>query len=350
MADRNITPPFVSVIVPVRNEENRILATSIRSFLTQRYSDFEIIVVDDRSTDGTLGILQNLSAENPRLIVIQGTEPPPDWLGKVFALEQAVQHARGEWIAAVDGDVLMHPDALRALVNLALGRNLAVVALEIDPDWVGAWAKLVTPAAGLIEFLTLRLMRTNDPESDYAVASGAFTLIQRTALEGIGGFGAVKGRLPEGKVLVELIKKAGYRIHSDWIPGFLRTPSYASLTELWRAYSLVAYQALDLKLRKAMGLIILDVFAFVLPGAIVSGQFAAFAMGLATPNPPILLPALLAYGIMVAVYIPVYRNLRVAWPMAFLAFFAHAILVAILCASIFRHVLGRRATWRGRQI
>jgi chlorobactene glucosyltransferase len=87
--------PLVSVLVPARNEEDRVLAESILSVLAQDYGRFEVIAVDDRSTDATGAILKSLAATDSRLHVIEGAEPPQGWLGKPFAMQQALNQARG---------------------------------------------------------------------------------------------------------------------------------------------------------------------------------------------------------------------------------------------------------------
>src|SRR5689334_747802 len=94
--------PFVSILVPARDEE-RIIGETVRAFLAQDYPAFEVIVVDDRSSDDTPRILASFN--DPRLVVIRGEETPEGWLGKPWALHQAAARARGELLMFVDADV-----------------------------------------------------------------------------------------------------------------------------------------------------------------------------------------------------------------------------------------------------
>ena len=112
--------PLVSVLVPARNEERRILAASLRSVLAQDYANFEVVAVDDRSTDATLSILRASAAEDERLRVVEGRELPAGWLGKPYALQQALEASRGEWVLATDADMLFDPAALRTALAYAL--------------------------------------------------------------------------------------------------------------------------------------------------------------------------------------------------------------------------------------
>src|SRR6185369_11585834 len=94
--------PLVSILIPSRNEAGRILDQSVRSVLAQDYEEFEVIVVNDRSTDATESILRSIAATDKRLNVINGVEPPAGWLGKPYALQQALETSRGQWILTID--------------------------------------------------------------------------------------------------------------------------------------------------------------------------------------------------------------------------------------------------------
>jgi len=109
--------PLVSVLVPARNEQHRVLADCIRSILAQDYGSFEVVAVNDRSTDATGAILESLARADGRMRVIEGEEPPPGWLGKAYAMHQALNQARGEWILATDADMIFDKTALRTAVR-----------------------------------------------------------------------------------------------------------------------------------------------------------------------------------------------------------------------------------------
>ena len=112
--------PLVSILVPARNEEGRVLTESLRSRLAQDYEQFEVIAVNDRSTDGTGSILNAIAKADERLTLIEGTETPPGWLGKPHALQQALDLARGEWVLATDADMIFHESALRTALDHAI--------------------------------------------------------------------------------------------------------------------------------------------------------------------------------------------------------------------------------------
>src|ERR1043165_5277705 len=103
--------PLISVCVPARNEERNIRAC-VESVLGQDYPNFEVIVLDDRSTDRTSEILHQLSTQNSKLKVIHGSELPRGWAGKPHALFQASAAAHGDWLCFVDADTFLSPETL----------------------------------------------------------------------------------------------------------------------------------------------------------------------------------------------------------------------------------------------
>ena len=116
--------PRVSVLVPARNEEHRVLLKCVRSILAQDYEDFEVVAVNDRSTDATGAMLRALAGDE-RLRVVEGAETPAGWLGKPFALQQALDASRGSWILSTDADMIFHPAALRTALEYACARPRA---------------------------------------------------------------------------------------------------------------------------------------------------------------------------------------------------------------------------------
>ncbi|HLC29347.1 MAG TPA: glycosyltransferase family A protein, partial [Dehalococcoidia bacterium] len=110
-ADKSGPGDLVSVIIPARNEESNIRGC-LESVLAQTYRPLEIIVVDDNSTDGTGRILAEMAELHPELSVVQGEPLPPGWVGKNHALTQGVARAHGQWLAFLDADTRMGPEAV----------------------------------------------------------------------------------------------------------------------------------------------------------------------------------------------------------------------------------------------
>ena len=120
--------PFISVCVPARNEARDIKAC-LTSLLHQDYPNFEVIAVDDHSADATGEIIQSLAAEFPNLLHLKGQVLPSGWLGKPFALHQAVQKARGEYLIFTDADPVFQPWALTSAVYHMTTNDLDMMTL-----------------------------------------------------------------------------------------------------------------------------------------------------------------------------------------------------------------------------
>ena len=125
--------PLVSVLVPARNEEHRVLNECLESILAQDYPRFEVIAVNDRSTDATSAILQTLANSHKHLSIIEGQALPTGWLGKPYAMHQALNQARGEWILATDADMIFETSALRTALDHTLKQKGD--AITLIPPW-----------------------------------------------------------------------------------------------------------------------------------------------------------------------------------------------------------------------
>jgi hypothetical protein len=194
----------VSAIVPARNE-GRALPWSVSALLAQAYADFEVIVVDDRSTDDTPAILSALAA--PRLTAIRVDTLPAGWLGKNHALYLGSRRARGDWLLFTDADVMFHPGCLAAAVAHAESEGLDHLSLSPRTETRGFWEPVLIACFGLLFALVLRPWRAADPRSRAFVGIGAFNLIRRQAYERIGTHRALATAVVDDLELGRLVKR-----------------------------------------------------------------------------------------------------------------------------------------------
>jgi chlorobactene glucosyltransferase len=184
--------PHVAVLVPARNEAANI-GDCIRSLLAQDYANFEIIALDDHSSDRTGAVLAELAAADPRLRALAGQPLPPGWLGKHWACHQLVQATDAELILFTDADTRHHPHALRNAVS-ALLREEAALITALPREHVVTWGeKLIVPLLpwSVFYFLPLGLAhRMAFPPLSATI--GQFMLFRRAAYEAIGGHAAVR--------------------------------------------------------------------------------------------------------------------------------------------------------------
>ncbi len=208
--------PFVSVVVPARDEERSIEAAT-RSKCLQDDPAFEVVVADDRSSDGTRGILRRLETEFPgALRVVDGVEPPPDWLGKSHALDEGARAARasrpGDWLVFSDADVVFTPDLLARALAHAEKSRLDFLTLLPQMEAHGFGERLMVPTIPAAAFCYLPGWLMNVPSArSFGGGGGVFNLIRRDLFDRIGGHEALKTSVVDDIQLGRNARRAGGR-------------------------------------------------------------------------------------------------------------------------------------------
>jgi chlorobactene glucosyltransferase len=227
--------PLVSIVVPARNEEHRVLSDSIRSILAQDYQPFEVIAIDDRSTDNTGFILRSFAQTDTRLRVIDGEDLPSGWLGKPYAMHQALRHARGEWILATDADMIFEEAALRTGLNMARAQNAEAISLIPFFQTESFWERVMIQTWSWVTLMFKVAYRIDDPKTSGALGIGGFFLMRRSVLARVGGYEALKNEVVEDIRLAEMIKRSGGRMITAQAPNLLRTRMYQNFGEIWES-------------------------------------------------------------------------------------------------------------------
>lgn len=288
----------VSILVPAKNEEKNI-RSCIESLLCQDYPDFEIIVINDNSTDKTLEILLALGAEaadgsegrKHRLRYVNAPPAPAGWTGKNHALACGVPWASGDWFLFTDADTLHEQGALSAALNLIHERGLILLTLLPRCLAHGFWEKLVQPLAMSLMGLWFPIYKANDPRSPIAFGNGQYLLMHRRAYEFAGGHSAVRGKFLEDFALAAKIKESGLPCAVGIGTEIFGTRMYDSPARVWQGWRRIYLhafksRALDLAFKSA-ALVIFSVLPFLWLG------FAALSVSLGRDLP---LPAVLWGG------------------------------------------------------
>ncbi|MBN1218262.1 MAG: glycosyltransferase [Anaerolineae bacterium] len=205
------TPP-VSILIPARNEA-AVIGPTILRLLAQTYPHFEIILLDDNSTDATAALAHTAGGNDPRLKILTGKPLPVDWLGKNWACHQLAQAANGEWLIFTDADVSWSPNALTALLS-AIRHTRADLLTVWPTQHTVTWAeRLVVPlmAMVVIGYLPLPLVH-HTPWSSLAAANGQLLAFRREAYEAVGGHAAVREKIVEDVVLARRVKQHGLQL------------------------------------------------------------------------------------------------------------------------------------------
>ena len=203
--------PKISVLIPARNEERRIRPT-LDAILEQDYADYEVIVIDDNSTDGTWSILEDYAAANPKMRILKGRPLPEGWKGKPYAMTQLAGEASGDIFVFLDADINPTPDFLSWTAD-RMRRH--------GTDSMSAYARhrartvkeyIFFPLLYLVNFTFLPfwlIKRLKTPLISHAI--GQLMVFRREAYEGLGGFEVVKDKIIEDIQMARAVKAAGYK-------------------------------------------------------------------------------------------------------------------------------------------
>ena len=350
----SVQPPaggaLVSIIVPARNEERNI-RRCIEALLAQDYPAYEVLVLDDRSTDATPAILAEISARETRLVILMGNELPAGWAGKPHALYQAAKAAAGDWLLFVDADTFLTPNALSASMDSARKNGADLYTVMTEQLMGTFWEKAVLPLVMTALSVGFSPHKVNDPATRDAIANGQYILIKRSVYDAIGGHEKLHNQIVEDKAISEQVKWNGYRLIVADGRGVARTRMYTSLAQMWEGWTKNIY----LGLSDRPGLLLLGVF----------GAFVALMAAVFMPAWPLLglgwylngggwmaalvcMEALFVWGVIL------YYRARVAGQMGISRWYAlttplgAGVFAAMMLTSAWMVLSGKGVTWKGR--
>jgi len=234
-------PPRISVVVAARNEEANI-ENCVRSMLDQDYGDYELIVCNDRSTDGTADIVRRIARENRQVRLIDIDRLPEGWCGKNNAMRNGIAASTGQWICMIDADcVQTSRRTLSAAMSYALDTEADLLSVLPVLRMDSFWENVVQPVCGGVMMIWFTPDKVNDPRRSNAYANGAFMLIRKEAYDKIGGHQAVRDQVNEDMHIAALVKRAGLNLRVVRNAGLYTVRMYASLREILRGWSRIFY-------------------------------------------------------------------------------------------------------------
>lgn len=338
---------FVSVVVPARNEARDIRAATL-SKLAQDDGSFEVVVVDDRSEDGTGRILAELASSDPRLVVVNGVEPPADWLGKPHALHQGAAAARArertDWLLFADADVHFSPDAVRRATAFAEQRGVAFLTLMPRLVTESFAEKLLIAAVPDFGFAYFPGWAFNVPAlRRWGGGAGAFNLIRRGLYDDLGGHAALRNSVVDDIQLGRSAKKSGAPCLLALGLDAVSVRMYHGFRETLNGFTKNGYFGLGANVLLALLLLA----GFTAEGLLPFAVLAAFLAGVPVPETPLLLAAAGAASALL-VRASVQRLLGYSsWVVLLHPVWVIAVAFVFLRSTVLNGVLGRNV-WRGR--
>ena len=342
----NLSPsgPFVSVLVPARNEALNI-ERCVRSLLQQNYGSYEIIVLDDGSTDTTPELLRSLVSEaGGRLRSLKGDPLPEGWHGKSWACFQLGRHAKGELLLFTDADTIHQPDALRRSVGALEDSGADMLSLTPYQELGSFWEKLVVPMVYFILmcFLPLRLVwKSRNPA--FSFANGQFILFRKDFYDSINGHAAVRGNLVEDVWLCMAVKKAGGTVTAFNGTDTVSCRMYRNGKDVWEGFSKNLFAGLGYKTLALLAMIVMTALLYIAPYAflvrsLLISEFSVTLFWL----PLIQIAVVLLSRLIIAV------AFRQPLSIVLLHVFSQVVLLAIAVNSFCGIKFGKGASWKGR--
>jgi glycosyltransferase involved in cell wall biosynthesis len=201
---------FVSIIIPARNEEN-LITTCLISLLNQKYSNYEIIVIDDDSSDKTIEKILSLS--NPdKIRIIKAGKKPEGWIGKNWPCYIGYKNSKGGYLLFTDADTIHSPNSIHDSLFTLLMEHLDVLTVVPNLIYPTFIVKMVLPILSIFMFSRYSPIRVNDPKIKLGYLFGSFFIMSKAMYEKIGTHESVKSEIVEDGALGKKIKEAGFQL------------------------------------------------------------------------------------------------------------------------------------------
>ncbi len=362
------TSPKISVVIPCRNEEEALPHT-LPSILSQNYHNFEVILVNDQSTDQTQAIAEEIQSSGKypgHLHILYGENLPQGWAGKMWALKQGIQKANGEWILLTDADlVYSQPTMLKSLIDYAMKKSRDMVSLMAKLRAYTFFEKLLIPAFLYFFKMLYPFSQVPQTKSKVAAAAGGCILIRRSTLESIGGIEVIRHALIDDIALARAVKNKGFTLELMDGPDLLSYRGYDSLSGLWKMVTRSAFTELKYSYWRLLGctlglglvfiIPILSLLSFIWMPYFSTNCYNEFYSYI-TPN--FLLSCSFPYlgtilggitwCIIVLTYFPTIHYYKLFWGFSLTLPFAGVLYLAMTWDSARQYLLGTRAKWKER--
>ncbi len=329
--------PGVSVIVPARNEEHN-LPTLLDSLVTQNYPLYEVIVVDDASTDQTASIVRSYEGDSVRLISSDG--PPPGWTGKNHACWQGASAACHPWLLFVDADTALSPVILCSVLSYVREHDLKAMSLFTRQRCESFWERVLLPFAYQQYFVGVDARRVNAPTGP-ALANGQFFLIRRDVYLEVGGHAAQAESVIDDVALATRLKKMGVSPRACRGEALVSVRMYTNLRAISEGFGKNAY----LFLRQSPLTGVQTAISTSLAASIVPLLFE----GIRKRSPAKVLCALLAYWMQIVGLRSWARRFNVPGFYTLFSPVAALVFLAIALRSMLNVLTGHSLAWKGRK-
>ncbi|MGH9549609.1 MAG: glycosyltransferase, partial [Terriglobales bacterium] len=348
MADRDL--PFVSILVPARNEETKI-GRCLDSLLAQDYPNFEIVVIDDRSTDRTGEIIEGYAKRDSRIKFVKGKDAPDGWIGKCNALAHAVGYASGDYYVFTDADTCHLTNSIKDSISYAISHKADLVSFVPLQELGSFWERLIMPVL-LSSFLIGDPFHTvNDPDAERAYAYGQYILCRRNSYLAIGGHQSVRDEIVEDHAIARVFKEKGFRILVADGKTLYSVRMYTNLESLWQGWTKNLYSLIDSRIGNLIFILFLINFAALMPFVEAASVAAMWSSGDISPYVQVLTQVVVAQLLILMAWFrrTSDHHAGINWAHFFMIPMGAVALTALYLHAAYLVLSGSQVNWKGRR-
>lgn len=323
----------VTVLIPARDEA-AVIGRTIAGLAAQG-TGMRTILIDDQSTDDTAVVALDSGLEG--LEVLSGAPLPPNWSGKLWALEQGRRLARTDLILLLDADIALAPGTLQSLRARMRDPDLGLASVMASLRMEGFWERMLLPAFIYFFKLLYPFHLANSASPLVAAAAGGCILIRRKALEDIGGFSSLREAMIDDCALARRVKRLGYRTWVGLSHAARSVRPYPGLAPIW-----------DMVARNAYTQLRYSPVWLAVCSALMAAAFVAPVVSLAGPSIGARLAAVAALVAMMSSYLPTLRYFGLPAAQAITLPAVGVLYLAMTWTSALRYWRGERSRWKGR--
>lgn len=348
--ERTELSPCISIVIPARNEEATI-EQCIRSMMAQSYTNLEILVLDDNSTDGTAEKVLSLQKEDARVRYIKGKELIDGWRGKLFAMQQLFEASKGEFLLFTDCDTVHGNESVQFGLDILVKHKACLLSGYPLQKSTGTltWALISVMIFNTVLYLPLRLQEKIQFPG-FAMAIGQYLFIRRSALVAIGGFSPMKNEICDDVMLARTFARNGHKQMFADLKSKVSCTMYTSFKDSFKGTERSITGVIKQSVPMFFGIIIV---VGLLIGCAFSLPFATILLVLSKDNPAFFVPGILAlfgsfllFGswVRMALFHGYPFRVAVLGPLSFL------LVVSMYIHGYYLRATGKGFVWKDRKI
>lgn len=341
--------PFISILVPARNEETKI-ARCLDSLLKQDYPNFELIVIDDRSTDRTGEIIEEFARKDKRITFVRGKDAPDGWIGKCNALAHAVGYASGDWYIFTDADTYHQPNSIRDAVSLGIQDKADLVSFVPLQELGSPWERLVMPVLLTSFLIGDPFHSVNDPQAKRAYAYGQYIMVRRSSYLAVGGHQSVRDEIVEDHAIGRVFKEKGYKILVADGKMLYSVRMYTDLVSMWQGWTKNLYSLIDSSIPNLILILLMINMTVVMPYVQLVAVASRWLSGDYSPTLTLLTELVAAQFVTLAVWWKLTQAHRagINWAGYFTLPLGGIAVTALYIHAAYLVLSGSQVNWKGR--